>query len=112
MKKFNNGDIFYNSIKAHPKVKIFVNSGIAIYNNNKDLAGNAVLFDFLRTPISQEIIEECFILAENSEPILTELLQNLLLEDCTTVTVESFLLTEAEQPTLTESSENILVEQV
>ena len=80
MKKFENGDIFYNSIKAHPKVKFFVNSGSVVLNNNRDLGGNAVLFDFLRLPQASGI--DCAILQEDGYQILTENGDSILIEDC------------------------------
>jgi hypothetical protein len=79
MKKFNDGDIFYNSIKAYPKVKFTVHAGVISYNNT-DTDGNAVLFDFLRIPVAGEgapigaimTETEVFILSEDSEYIITE----------------------------------------
>jgi hypothetical protein len=81
MKKFGSGDIIYNSIKTYPKVRFFVNSGLVSYNNDADNEGNAVLFDFLRLP-SGITVEECFLLAEDGQPILTEILENIQPESC------------------------------
>lgn len=85
MKKFNNGDIIYNKIKAYPKVRFFVNSGSISYNNT-DTDGNAVLFDFLRAPQPAVIEESCFILAENSDVLLAENSDALIIESCTSTT--------------------------
>lgn len=81
MKKFNNSDIIYNSIKTYPKVRFLVNSGSITYNNNADTGGNAVLFDFLRTPVSESAID-CALLQENGDQILTENGDSILVEDC------------------------------
>jgi hypothetical protein len=81
MKKFGSGDIIYNKIKAYPKVRFFANSGSISYNNDAANEGNAVLFDFLKIP--QEIVlGDCFILQENSDLILTEDGNSLIIEDC------------------------------
>jgi hypothetical protein len=81
MKKFGTGDIIYNAIKTYPKVRFFANSGSVSYNNDTTNEGNAVLFDFLKIP--QEIVlGDCFILQENSDLILTEDGNSLIIEDC------------------------------
>jgi len=82
MKKFGSGDIIYNRIKAYPKVRFYANSGSISYNNDIDNSGNAVLFDFLRAPSGSIIIEECFLLAEDGQPLLTELSENIQPESC------------------------------
>ncbi len=83
MKKFKNGDIIYNSIKTYPKVRFLVNSGSITYNNDADRNGNAVLFDFLRTPptITEGVID-CLLLQEDGGQILTENGDPISIENC------------------------------
>jgi hypothetical protein len=81
MKKFGNGDIIYNAIKTYPKVRFFANSGSVSYNNDTSTQGSAVLFDFLKIP-QELVIGECFLLQENSDLILTEDGNSLIIEDC------------------------------
>lgn len=111
MKKFGSGDIIYNKIKAYPKVRFFANSGSISYNNNTDTTGNAVLFDFLRTPPPPFVPpEDCLLLAEDGEGIITEDGQELQPEYCDELITTSALLTEASITILSEISEQIIIE--
>ena len=47
MKKFENSDIFINTIKTYPKVSIFTYSGSMYYNDNPTPNDGVELFDFL-----------------------------------------------------------------
>jgi hypothetical protein len=87
MKKFNSGDIIYNTIKAYPKVRFFANSGVV----NSDS-----IFDFLPEPPPGPIPpEECFLLAEDGQTLLSEDNQELQPEYCdTAVPAECVILAE------------------
>lgn len=79
MKKFKNEDIVLNVIKAHPKVRFFINSGKISYNNDVVNDGNVALFDFLKSP---SVPLDCYILAETGDILLTEDSQGLIIEEC------------------------------
>lgn len=81
MKKFNNGDIIYNSVKTYPKVRFFANSGSITYNNDADRNGNAVLFDFLRNPEIPQL-QDCLLLQEDGGQILAENGDPITVENC------------------------------
>lgn len=50
MKKFENSDIFINTIKTYPKVRIFTYSGSMYYDNSAVPDSGVKLFDFLMEP--------------------------------------------------------------
>lgn len=67
MKKFSENEIFTNTLKVYPKVKIFVNNG-NVYYNNTDKSG-AELNNFLQP--FQYIVED-IMLAESGDILITE----------------------------------------
>lgn len=107
MKKFKSGDIIYNSIKAYPKVRFLVNSGSLSFNNTAN-QGNAVLFDFLRTPQPQQEITEldCLLLTENSDPLMTQNNNYIIVEQCAV----NFILAEDGQVLLEETGAGLLID--
>lgn len=50
LKKFESTDLFINTIKAYPKVRIFTYSGSMYYNNDSISQDGVRLFDFLMQP--------------------------------------------------------------
>lgn len=50
LKKFESSDLFINTIKAYPKVRIFTYSGSIYYNNESNSNDGVRLFDFLMNP--------------------------------------------------------------
>lgn len=96
MKKFGSGDIVYNKIRAYPKVRFFANSGSISYNNDTDSSGTAVLFDFLRNPPPPFVPpDDCILLAEDGQVIISEDGQELKPEYCdTTPPAECVILAE------------------
>ena len=110
MKKFGNSDIIYNSIRTYPKVRFFVNSGVINVNNDADSSGNAVLFDFLRN-VSPTSVEECFLLAETGEPLLTEILENISPESCLSGSLQDCQLLTQDNNNLVTQNNDILVSQ-
>lgn len=72
MKKFNNGDIFVNRIKAYPKIKLFLNDGKAYYNGEVN-DGNIYRQDILRDPLDAIQTEsEIFLITQYGNIIITE----------------------------------------
>lgn len=110
MKKFSSGDIIYNSIKTYPKVRFFVNSGSISYNNDTNSSGAAVLFDFLRNPPSFITPEECFLLAEDGQTLLSENNVELQPEYCETITTFN-ILSEASEFLLSEDTQEVVIEE-
>lgn len=112
MKKFGSGDIVYNKIRAYPKVRFFANSGSISYNNDTDSSGTAVLFDFLRNPPPPLVPpEDCFLLAEDGQILLSENNLELQPEYCDTVPIDCNLLTETGQALFSELSQEIVTEE-
>ena len=72
MKKFTENDIFVNTIKVYPKVRIFVYSGSVTYNDTKN--SGVLLNDFLLSlpGPGTSLIPENAIAAEDGIVILTE----------------------------------------
>lgn len=90
MKKFKDGDIFYNVIKAYPKVRLFCNAGQGRYGKqNYPPASSGIpiesagLFEHIN-PVyagpSSGIEINNWILAENGDFLLAENGDNLILE--------------------------------
>ena len=76
MKKFKDGEIIYNVIKAHPKVEFFANSGVVHYNKQNHPAASSntplesvSLFDFPNKiysgPIAPDFVSEFVINGNN-----------------------------------------------
>lgn len=99
MKKFNSGDIIYNTIRAYPKVRFFANSGSV----NSDS-----IFDFLPEPITvSEPILDCVILAENGNLLIGQNGNFLTKEQCEDLI---FLLAEDGQVLLEETGTGLTPE--
>jgi hypothetical protein len=78
MKKFQNSDIFVNTIKAYPKVRIFTYSGSLYYNNGAVPNDGVKLFDFLITPGPEA--PATAIVTEDGQYLLSEDGQFILIE--------------------------------
>jgi hypothetical protein len=66
MKKFTENDILISTLKAYPKVKIFVNNGNIYYNNTKEQGPQ--LNNFLQPQYLQDTI----MLSEAGDILVTE----------------------------------------
>ena len=56
LKKFQTSDVFINTIKTYPKVRIFTYSGSMYYSNSAVSDDGVKLFDFLMEPIAPPAI--------------------------------------------------------
>lgn len=59
MKKFEESDLFVNTIKAHPRVSLFGNGGKIFLNDTK--YEEVELFDFLPDAVNTAILTESFL---------------------------------------------------
>lgn len=98
MKKFEDSDIFVNTIKTYPKVRVFSYRGRMFLNNtNQD---SVVLMDFLQGV---------------DDSILTEIYENLLTETGDFIIqnlggIQNGILTESGIFIISENSQNLIVE--
>ena len=84
MKKFEDGDIFYNTIKTYPKVSLFLNNGVANYNKqnhndnssriNKATVGTNELINPIYTSSTNDAAAavDGALLLENGDILITE----------------------------------------
>jgi hypothetical protein len=73
LKKFENSDLFINTIKAYPKVRIFTYSGSLYYNNNSVSQDGVRLFDFLMEPqAAGDVVPGNTLVTEDGVYLLTE----------------------------------------
>jgi hypothetical protein len=71
MKKFEKEDIFYTTIKAHPKARFFCYDGKIYYNNSTEEGLVMSKFLLLTTPPAS-LPPDNVILTEASELLITE----------------------------------------
>lgn len=95
MKKFKEGEIFYNTIKAHPKVEFFANSGIVRYNRQNNPVG------------SSNINNDSITLSDLINPVYAGLTSNGVVIP---PSVDGALLAENADFLLTESGDNLATE--
>ena len=81
LKKFQSSDVFVNTIKAYPKVRIFTYSGSLYYNNGAVSDDGVKLFDFLMEPVpSVPSVPVTAIVTEDGQYLLSEDGQFILIE--------------------------------
>lgn len=78
MKKFEEGDIFKNNIKAYPKIKFFGYNG-QIYNNST-AETEIKLNNFLQLPSGQVVALDNILLSEDGDFLITESGDYILIE--------------------------------
>ena len=78
MKKFEESDIFYNSIKTHPKVSFFGYSGSIFYNNTNETV--VKINDFLLLPSGTGVVIDNAFLTEDGNFLITESGDYILIE--------------------------------
>ena len=74
LKKFENGDLFVNRIKAYPRVRVFTYSGSMYYNNDSISQDGVKINDFLFEPVANEPspVPLTVLATEDGEYLLTE----------------------------------------
>jgi len=78
MKKFEDGDIFVNTIKTHPKVSLFGYNGNIYINNTNETT--VKLNDFLPFPVQRPPTDDALLTEENGDFLITEGGDYLLIE--------------------------------
>jgi len=78
MKKFEESDIFYNTIKAYPKISLFTYDG-SIYVNNTNNT-EIKLNNFLQLPSGGGVIIDNALLTEDGNFLITESGDYILIE--------------------------------
>ena len=75
MKKFEEGDLFINRIKAYPKIRLVGYSGSIFINNEQET--QIKLSDFLPIPVPRD---DALLTEENGDLLITEDGDYLLIE--------------------------------
>lgn len=100
MKKFDESDIFVNTVRTYPKVRLFSYRGRNFLNNTRE--DNIYLFNFLQA-LDDSILTEIY------ENLLTET-GEFIIQNLGGLTIQNGLLTESGIFIISENSNNLIVE--